>query len=80
MNVTRSDYYYHTKNPINSYKEANQKLDVEIKRVYDDSKGRYGSPKITKQLNNEGIKVSQKRNTIMLEVQKQIVQKNIQTF
>lgn len=61
MNVTRSDYYYHTKNPINSYKEANQKLDVEIKRVYDDSKGRYGSPKITKQLKNEGIKVSQKR-------------------
>ena len=61
MNVTRSDYYYHTKNPINSYKEANQKLDVEIKRVYDDSRGRYGSPKITKQLNNEGIKVSQKR-------------------
>ena len=45
---------------MNSYKEANQKLDVEIKRVYDDSKGRYGSPKITKQLNNEGIKVSQK--------------------
>ena len=61
LNVTRSDYYYHTKNPMNSYKEANQKLDVEIKRVYDDSRGRYGSPKITKQLNNEGIKVSQKR-------------------
>ena len=45
---------------MNSYKEANQKLDVEIKRVYDDSRGRYGSPKITKQLNNEGIKVVKK--------------------
>ena len=29
--------------------------------MYDESKGRYGSPKITKILNNQGIKVSQKR-------------------
>ena len=40
---------------------ANQKLDVEIKKTYDESKGRYGSPKITKVLNTKGIKVSQKR-------------------
>lgn len=30
-------------------------------QIYNDSKKRYGSPKITKVLNNEGIKVSQKR-------------------
>ena len=29
--------------------------------MYNQSKGRYGSPKITKQLNNGGMKVSQKR-------------------
>ena len=46
---------------INSYKIANQKLDVEIKKIYDESKGRYGSPKITKVLKNKGIIVSQKR-------------------
>ncbi len=56
-----SIYYYHCKHQTNSYKIANQKLDVEIKRIYDESKGRYGSPKITKVLNNKGIKVSQKR-------------------
>ena len=36
-------------------------LDIEIKNVYDDSKGRYGSPKITKVLKNNGMNVSQKR-------------------
>ena len=45
----------------NSYKIANQKLDEKIKEIYEESKGRYGSPKITKILNNQGIKVSQKR-------------------
>ena len=29
--------------------------------IYNESKGRYGSPKITKMLNNNGFKVSQKR-------------------
>ena len=40
---------------------ANKKLDIEIKRIYKESKGRYGSSKITKILNNKGVKVSQKR-------------------
>ena len=54
-------YYYHQNHQTNSYKIANQKLDVEIKKIYDSSKGRYGSPKITKILKNKGINVSQKR-------------------
>ena len=61
LGIHHSIYYYHCKHQTNSYKIANQKLDVEIKRIYDESKGRYGSPKITKVLNNNGIKVSQKR-------------------
>ena len=36
-------------------------MDVKIKQIYDDSKGRYGSPKTTKKLIEEGIIVSQKR-------------------
>ena len=50
-------YYYHINHQTNSYKEENQKLDVEIRKIYDESKGRYGSPKITKALENKGIKV-----------------------
>ena len=45
----------------NSYKESNRELDVEIKRIFEESKCRYGSPKITKVLNEQGVKVSQKR-------------------
>ena len=59
LKVTRSDYYYQKKNPINSYQIANQELDIKIQKVYEDSKRRYGSPKITKILNDKGFKVSQ---------------------
>ena len=60
LGIHHSEYYYHCNNQTNSYKIANQKLAVEIKKIYDKSKGRYGSPKITKVLNNKGIKISQK--------------------
>ena len=36
-------------------------MDEKIKQIRFESKRRYGSPKITKVLNQEGIKVSQKR-------------------
>ena len=61
LNIHHSVYYYHLKHKTNSYKIANQKIDIEIKRIYDSSKGRYGSPKITKVLRNRGMNVSQKR-------------------
>ena len=61
LNIHHSVYYYHCNHQTNSYKIANQKLDVEIKKIYDESKGRYGYPKITKELENKGINVSQKR-------------------
>ena len=59
--IHHSIYYYHVKHTTNSYKESNRELDVEIKRIFEESKLRYGSPKITKVLNEQGIKVSQKR-------------------
>lgn len=34
---------------------------MKIKKIYEESKCRYGSPKITKTLNNQGVKVSGKR-------------------
>ncbi len=61
LGIHHSVYYYHQNHQTNSYKIANQKLDVEIKKIYDESKGRYGSPKITKVLKVKGIIVSQKR-------------------
>ena len=61
LGIHHSVYYYHCSHLTNSYIESNQKLDIEIRKIYDESKGRYGSPKITKLLNSKGINVSQKR-------------------
>ncbi len=61
LNIHHSVYYYHNKNKTNSYKESNKILDIKIKEIYDESKRRYGSPKIAKKLQEEGVKVSQKR-------------------
>lgn len=61
LNVSRSLYYYHINNPLNSYEKSNMELDKRILDIYDESLGVYGSPKIAAILNKEGILVSQKR-------------------
>ena len=61
VKLHHSVYYYHKQNRENSYKKANEELDKRIKEEYEKSKERYGSPKITKILNQQGIKVSPKR-------------------
>ena len=61
MKVPRSVYYYHKQERKNSYIESNKKLDKAILEKYTKSKGRYGSPKIQKELEKDGIKASQKR-------------------
>lgn len=61
LKIHHSVYYYHCNHTTNSYKEANEQLDIKIISIFNDSKGRYGSQKITKILNEQGIKVSQKR-------------------
>lgn len=58
LGIHHSVYYYHCNHQINSYKIANQKLDVEIKKIYDESKKQYSSLKITKLLRSNGINVS----------------------
>ena len=61
VKLYHSVYYYHKTNKENKYKKANEEIDKKIKEEYEKSKKRYGSPKITKILNKQGIKVSQKR-------------------
>ena len=61
LKVPRSVYYYHQQGKVNSYEESNKELDRKILEKYNNSKGRYGSPKIKKELEKDGIKVSQKR-------------------
>lgn len=61
LNIHHSVYYYHCNHNTNSYEEANKQLDEQIKKIFEDSKRRYGSPKITKVLIEQGMHVSQKR-------------------
>ena len=61
LKVPRSVYYYHKQERTNSYEENNKKLDELILEKYNESKRRYGSPKIQKELEKARIKVSQKR-------------------
>lgn len=61
VKMHHSVYYYHKQNKENSYKKANAELDKKILEEFEKSRKRYGSPKIAKILNKQGIKVSQKR-------------------
>lgn len=67
VGLHHSIYYYHKQKKENSYKKANEELDKKIKEEFENSKKRYGSPKITKVLKNKGIKVSQKRVAIRMK-------------
>ncbi|WP_254660230.1 MULTISPECIES: IS3 family transposase [Lysinibacillus] len=60
LGVSRSGYYEWLNRPKSNQKERKEKLTSQIKRVYMDSRRNYGSLKITKQLNSEGVSVSQK--------------------
>jgi len=61
LNISRSSYYnWYSGKPSKRVKE-NQLFTKLIKQVYDASKKRYGSPKITEILRSKGYRISQKR-------------------
>lgn len=70
VKLHHSVYYYHKQNKKNSYKKANEELDKKIIEEYEKSRKRYGSPKITRILNKQGIKVSRKRVARRMKVLK----------
>ena len=61
LGVARSTYYDFIDRPKSNREKENDELKVKIKKIYDDSSRRYGSPKIAKALNLSGDKVSEKR-------------------
>lgn len=62
LEVSRSGYNEWRKNLRNpsSLKEFQAWLDEQVLRIFDQNQRRYGAPKITKQLNNEGHIVNRK--------------------
>jgi putative transposase len=57
LEVSRSGYYRWIKRKPSTRQLDNQKLDDEIREIYDRSKGRYGSPRITVELHDRGRRV-----------------------
>jgi putative transposase len=61
IEVSQSGYYIWKRGAVRKRKEQDGQLTEEIKRIYEKNKGRYGSPRIEKELRKKGIKTSPKR-------------------
>ena len=61
LSVSRSGYYRWRGRPESRRAIENRRLDAHIKAIFMKSKRRYGSPKITDELNDMGIPVSKNR-------------------
>jgi putative transposase len=61
LSVSSSSYYYWLPHPVGLRALKSQELLVQIHRVYQKSKCRYGSPRITMELKQAGIPVSRQR-------------------
>lgn len=61
MQVARSGYYAWCKRPKSAREQANQELTEQIKIAFEASDRTYGSPRLYRDLNAEGIACSQKR-------------------
>lgn len=61
MKVSVSGFYYWLKQPLSSRTVKEQELITDIHKIYNSSKKRYGSPRITSELREQGIQVSRPR-------------------
>ena len=61
LSVSRTGYYQWVGTEQSLRAEATPKLLKQIQRVYDEHKGRYGSPRITQQLRQEGVVCGENR-------------------
>ena len=61
MNVSPSGYYVWRTRPVSAREMANQELVDKIKVVHDESHETYGSPRIYRELKDEGVACSENR-------------------
>src|ERR1700751_5787933 len=61
LSGSQSGYYKWLGADQSTGAEANAELSKEIERVYHEHKGRYGSPRITQQLRQEGVVCGENR-------------------
>lgn len=61
LGVARNTYYKSLNKTKSARSKENEKIKTAIQRIYDESEGRYGSPRIYRTLVSEGFEVSEKR-------------------
>ena len=61
LDVSPAGFYKWRDRGLSDRAKANQALQLKIQRIYDDSRGSYGSPRVHAQLRREGEKVSRSR-------------------
>ena len=61
LNLSRSGFYAWKTKPKSSRRMTNEKLVLEIRKIYDEGKGEYGSPTICQTLRQKGYQVNHKR-------------------
>jgi putative transposase len=61
MRVTRSGFYAWQGRPASAHTQQDQRLTVQVRASFDASKGRYGSPRIHRDLRDQEARVSRKR-------------------
>lgn len=61
LGVSRSGYYAWKKRPESERQKADRALAQEVEKVHQESRGRYGSPRVQAELRARGRKVSRKR-------------------
>jgi len=61
LNISRSGFYEYLQGQPSNRAIENEILSQNIKRIFEEHKGRYGSIRITKSLEKEGILVNHKR-------------------
>jgi len=69
LNVPRSFYYKHKKAPVSKRKQEDKVLGEKVKELFYKRKERYGSPRITEDLREEGIKCSKNRVSRLMKEQ-----------
>lgn len=66
LSISRQGYYEWVKRKPSQTKLRHQFLEKEIKRVYEENKGRYGSPRIALQLYEEGIETNKRVVAVLM--------------
>ena len=66
MTVSRQGYYAWTNRKPSQRELKHQFLEGEIERVFKEHKGRYGSPRITLQLYEEGIETNKRVVAVLM--------------